>query len=97
MKKSDLRVIDLKKLEAQKETNSIPLDGAKGSYAKEEVDKPKKELKRRLEETKGRVQREEFEQHNHAASRRTGDRDTWAVSRKLPLNAHSEIVRGEQN
>ena len=97
MKKSDPRAIDLKEFEAQKEANSIPLDGAKGSYVKEEVDKLKKEHKRRLEETKGRIQREEFEQHKHAASRRTGDRDTWAVSRKLPLNAHSEIVRGEQS
>jgi hypothetical protein len=61
MKKSDPRAIDLKELEAQKETNSIPLDGAKGSYVKEEVDKLKKEHKRRLEETKGRIQREEFE------------------------------------
>jgi predicted CopG family antitoxin len=92
MKKGDPRVIVLRELEAQKETNNIPLEGAKGSYAKEEVDKLKKEHKLRFEETKERVQGEEFEQYKRTASRRTGDRDTWAVSRKPPLNAHSEIV-----
>jgi hypothetical protein len=68
----------------------------KGSYAKEEVNWLKKEHKLRLEETKRRVQREEYEPYKRTASRRTSDRDTWVVSRKLPLNAHSEIVR-EQN